>query len=412
MKIAMFSDAFMPRINGVAISVDSYTRQLVSLGHEVLIVCPKYIEKDSDIPTYFTEHQKPLDDGDLPYEVFRVPGIKLVFSKEDRLAHLDEWFSVKNRVDEFKPDIIHLHSEYFIGYFGFTYAKYRKVPLFYTFHTLWDEYVAGYIPRRYGGDIVKAISRKMIRFYLRNADIVIVPTTRIEAIAREDYGITKSITILPTGISGNFLHVEKEDLDLYKKAFFEKYPSLQNKRILLFVGRVAKEKNLDFLYDVFENLQKQHDDLALLFIGGGPYLEELKENAKKRNLLEHAVFTGYVDRSDLPYIYSLSTIFTFSSKTETQGLVTIEAMLRGIPVVAIGERGTVDVMQGDNGGFMVSDNLEEFTQRVQELLNDTSLYQKKSQEAIEWGQSWTIEVLTDKLESLYTNFLKDKKAKK
>ncbi len=405
MKIAMFTDAFMPRINGVAISVDSYTRQLVSLGHEVLIVCPKYIEKESDIPLYFTENQIQIRDEDLPYEVFRVPGMKLAFSKEDRLAHLDEWFSVKKRVDDFKPDIIHLHSEYFIGYFGFTYAKYRKVPLFYTFHTLWDEYVEGYIPRHYGGDIVKAISKRMIRFYLKHADIIIVPTTRIESIARNDYEISSDLTILPTGISGNFVHVDNKELEAHKLGFFKKYPSLKNKRILLFVGRIAKEKNLDFLFDVFERLQKKADDIALLFIGGGPYLEELKENAHKRNLGDTVVFTGYVDRSELPYIYTLATIFTFSSKTETQGLVTIEAMLRGTPVVAIGEKGTVDVMQGDNGGFMVQDSLEDFSARVYELLTDKELYEQKSKEAIEWGQSWTIEILTQKLITLYENYL-------
>ncbi len=405
MKIAMFSDAFMPRINGVAISVDSYSRQLISLGHEVLIVCPKYIEKESDIPTYFTENQTRVNDEDLPYEVFRVPGMKLVFSKEDRLARLEHWFSVKDRVDQFKPDIIHLHSEYFIGYFGFTYAKYRMVPLFYTFHTLWDEYVAGYIPRRYGGDIVKAISRRMIRFYLKHSDVIIVPTTRIESIARNDYGISSNITILPTGISGNFVNVDKEELETHKNAFYKKYPELKNKRILLFVGRVAKEKNLDFLYDVFERLQTKIEDIALLFIGGGPYLEELKQNAKKRNLTNSAFFTGYVDRAELPYIYTFSNIFIFPSKTETQGLVTIESMLRGTPVVAIGERGTIDVMQGDNGGFMVQDSLDDFTERVYELLTNNDLYREKSKEAIAWGQSWTIEALTEKLVSLYESFI-------
>ncbi len=407
MKIAMFADAFMPRINGVAISVDSYSRQLISLGNEILIICPKYIEKESDNALYATKDQTPFEDEGQPYEIFRVSGIKLVFSKEDRLARLENWFKVKNRVDEFKPDIIHLHSEYFIGYFGLVYAKYRMIPLVYTFHTLWDEYVAGYIPRHYGGDIVKAVSRRMIKFYLKNADVLITPTKRIEEVVR-DYGITTEVTQLPTGIPKDFSQFDTNKFETFKNDFISQYPILQNKKILLFVGRVAKEKNLDFLYDVLEIVKNKIDDVVLLIVGGGPYLDELKQNAQTKNLADSVAFTGYVDRKDLPFIYSLSTVFTFASKTETQGLVTIESMLCGTPVVAIGERGTFDVMQGDNGGFMVQDNLNEFADKVSHLLSDNELYTKKSKEGLAWSQSWTIESFTLKLIALYENSIAKK----
>ncbi len=400
MKIAMFSDAFMPRINGVSISIDSYTKQLVSQGHEVLVVCPQYIETESDAEFYFSKSQTPFIDEEQVYKIFRVTGIKLVFSKEDRLARLENWFKVKKRVDEFNPDVVHVHSEYFIGYFGLVYAKYRLVPLFYTFHTLWDEYVAGYIPRHYGGDIVKAVSRRMIKFYLKNADILIAPTKRIEQVIR-DYKITTPVTLLPTGIPKDFANFTKSSNDTYLEKFFIKYPVLKNKKILLYVGRIAKEKNLDFLYDVYETIQKKETNVSMLFVGGGPYLEELRQNANKRGLSDSVVFTDYVDRTELPYLYSLSTVFVFSSKTETQGLVTIESMLCGTPVVAIGERGTLDVMQGDNGGFMVNDDLIEFSNRVIDLLQNETLYDKKSQEGLEWSKDWTIESFTDQLVSLY-----------
>ena len=123
-------------------------------------------------------------------------------------------------------------------------------------------------------------------------------------------------------------------------------------------------------------------------------------------------FTGYRSRTELAYFYHLSKVFVFPSLTETQGLVTIEAMLSGLPVVAIGEMGTLDVMQGDNGGFMVKNDVTEFSSRVIELLTDSDLYNKKRAEALEWGKQWSMNTLTPKLIELYQKGIEARKSKR
>ena len=136
-------------------------------------------------------------------------------------------------------------------------------------------------------------------------------------------------------------------------------------------------------------------------MGNGPYIEELKEKAAGMNLKDSVFFTGYISGEDLVYFYRMASVFTFSSKTETQGLVTVEAMLCGLPVVAIGELGTADVMQGDNGGFMVRDDVSEFADRVSELLENPNLRKQKSLEAKNWGAKWKMSALTPKLLDCY-----------
>ena len=141
-------------------------------------------------------------------------------------------------------------------------------------------------------------------------------------------------------------------------------------------------------------------DTALLIVGGGPGLETLREKTVLENVQDSIFFTDYVPREDSNY-YLLADIFVFPSLTETQGLGTIEAMMTGLPVVAIGEMGTLDVMQGNNGGFMVSNNVDEFSGSVLKLLNDKELYKLKAEEAKAWSQKWDITHLTHKLVTLY-----------
>ena len=189
-------------------------------------------------------------------------------------------------------------------------------------------------------------------------------------------------------------------LDIYKNADLEIGTYLED-------GAVASA--VSWVYDVLEKVHKTNPDTALLFVGGGPYLEELKELAESRGLKDSVAFTGYAAREDLVYFYKMSSIFVFPSLTETQGLVTIEAMTVGVPVVAIGEMGTVDVMQGDNGGFMVKNDVDEFTSKVQLLLNDRHVYEAKSEEAKVWAKQWSIESLTPTLVKYYQKAVELKK---
>ncbi len=405
MKIAMFTDAYFPRINGVSVSVHSYASELTKIGHEVCVVCLEYSEEQQK-SSFFDEKSS---DEHSPFKIIRIPSAPLLFSREDRMMRFDKWTRIKRAMDSFLPDVIHINSEWTVGYFGALYALHRKVPLAFTFHTMWEDYLANYVsflPERG----LRKIGRNVVKFYLKRADVIIAPTKRIASVV-DDYGIKKEVKILPTGIPD-----EREKPSLIRSVqissmLYKKNPQLKGKKILLFVGRIVKEKNLSFLYDVLEHIQKKNKKTALLFVGGGPYQEELKSIAHERGLDKSVAFTGYIPGNDLLYFYKMAQVFVFPSKTETQGLVTVEAMLAGVPVVAIGEMGTVDVMQGDNGGFMVKDDVDEFSSRVLELLNNPSLCKKKSLEALEWGKKWKISNLTPSLVECYKTAVENKKGR-
>lgn len=407
MNIAMFTDAYFPRVNGVAVSVESYATELSKLGHSVCVVCPDYIDnhtgmlgKHTVFKTFRYEegHSEPHN-----FKVLRIPADNIVWSKEDRNARINQWKTIKTQLDIFSPHIVHVNTEFLMGWYGVTYARHRHKALVFTFHTLWEDYFAHYV-HIVPAKLMKKMGQDIVKFYLKRADKIIVPTANIGKVVQR-YGIEKEVHILPTGIPDSFLYCKKENIDCFRAAFFEKNPALQNKRILLYVGRIVKEKNLDFLFSVLESVLSVIPNVALLFVGGGPELKAMQEAAHTSPLKENIFFTEYRPRNELIYYYHLSDIFVFPSLTETQGLVTIEAMAAGLPVVAIGAKGTVDVMQGNNGGFMVENDMLIFAKRVIELLSDEALYETKRREAVQWGKKWALSSLALRLVNIYAECL-------
>lgn len=403
MNIAFFTDAYYPRINGVAVSVRSYATKLAEMGHSVCIVCCNYDDeedkKDKKKKRSFLEDDKLHPN----LKIYRISSINVFVSKEDKSAKLSAWHDVKHTMDAFKPDIVHINSEFMVGYFGLIYSRHRNIASVYTFHTLWEDYVDGYI-KFMPVYPAKKIAKEFIKFYLKRANILIAPTVNIANVIKS-YGIERDAKILPTGIP-QALDVKKLNVrPLFFNQLHTLLPRVQKKHVLLYVGRVVKEKNLDFLFPVLAEVRKTFKDTVLVFVGGGPELDNLKEKAKKTGYARDIVFAGYRSREELAYFYSVTDVFVFPSKTETQGLVTLEAMMAGVPVVAIGERGTLDVMKGDNGGFMVKEDVNEFSQRVLELLKDKELYAEKSQEAKKWASQWSLDTLTEKLVTYYEEAL-------
>lgn len=397
MNIAMFVDCYYPRVNGVVVSVKSYSEALTKLGHKVCIVCPSYSDtQEKNGPVFFTD-KTVKNSADV--EVFRVDAMGVIWSKEDRAARLDQWHKIKRKMDDFAPDIIHINCEYLIGWFGITYARHRHIPSVYTFHTLWEEYMKCY------SDLLpdfalKKLGKELVKFYLTKADEIIVPTQRIGNVV-DRYDVGKPYDILPTGIPEDIAKFDKKYVSLFFNRMHKLLPVIQKKHILLYSGRIVKEKNLDFLIDMLGEVRKTVNDAVLLFVGGGPYEEELKKKAKAKSYSWNICFAGYRTRDELSYFYNFADLFVFPSLTETQGLVTVEAMMCGLPVVAIGEMGTLDIMQGDHGGFMVKNDINEFSARVCELLTDKKLYAEKKAEALEWSKQWSLGTLTKKLELCY-----------
>jgi len=393
MRIAIFTDSYFPRINGVTVSINNFASEFVKSGREVCIACLDY---PFDPSSKYSLDQKQFDQNSK-FKIVRINSHHIVYSKEDRIAKISAWHKFKKAIDEFKPDILHINTEFTMGYFAAIYSRRRGIPFVYTMHTMWEDYFPNYalfLP----DTTLKAAARKMMMFYLKRAKVIVAPSKQISDLI-SSYGIEKEVNIIPTGISS---------YKYSKTAAFAKSFSLQkaskfpkNRKLLCFAGRLVKEKNIEFLFEVLKNVRKVDSSVYLLLVGDGPHMEELKQKVKELNLSKYVYFTGYMQPSDMQYYYRMSKIFVFPSKTETQGLVTIEAIMQGIPVVAIGEMGTVDVMKGDNGGFMVPDNVEIFTEKVLALLQDEQLYNQKVEEALKWSDSWKISNLAPKLLECY-----------
>ena len=168
---------------------------------------------------------------------------------------------------------------------------------------------------------------------------------------------------------------------------------------------MGKEKNIKFLLDSFYKLSKNYSYLKLIIVGDGPAKAELEDYSKELGLSDSIIFTGFVERNRLLHFYSMAHVFIFASKVESQGLVILESMTCGTPVVAIGEMGTTALMHEGLGGFMVNDNLELFTEKVELLLNDSIIHLQKSKEAIILAQKWGIDLMSNKIMEVYEELL-------
>ena len=332
-------------------------------------------------------------------KIVRVPSLPAFVTKEDRIAKLSKWRWVFKQVDSFNPDIIHINTEMVIAGIGFLYARAHNLPALYTFHTMWEDYGPNYFPM-FPSFMVKSFVRGVLKNILNLSYRVIVPTHQIEEVVHK-YNPRSKTFLLPTGIEPELFDYDKAESEFFRAEIEKYYPMLKGKRILLFAGRIVKEKNLGFLIDVLPDILEKHNDVILVLAGSGPDLDYYKDRAEKARLGDKCVFAGYLERKSLALVYTIAEVFLFPSLTDTQGLVTLEAMLSGTPVVAIGALGTLMVMGGDNGGFMVKNNADEFTGRVLELLDDPDLRLRKSIEARTHALSWSIDELTKKLVAIY-----------
>ncbi len=385
MRIAYISDCYWPRVNGVTVALQTYRDELARRGHEVLILCPDY----------------PSMNGSRAKEAFvkRLRAQSTPFSKEDRLVKPTALPAMFRALDRFKPDVIHINSEFTAAWMGLFYAKLRGHPALITSHTDWEDYVCNYIPhvdRR----LLRGIVRFLMRSFFRHADVLVTPSPSQKRLLK-GYHLHNRFVIVPSGVSSLFGRRADAETTAYRAALDSRFPGLSGKRILLFAGRVAEEKDPRFLLPVLSRILERRSDVALVFAGDGPARAHVESSARRRGLEQHCFFLGYIAATELALLYGASAIFVFPSKTETLGLCTIEAMSSGLPVVAVGEMGTRDVMKGDHGGFMVPNDHEAFSDAVLRLLDDEDLLSRKSEEAIAWARRFGPEAMIERILRLY-----------
>lgn len=385
MKIALVTDTYWPRVNGVAMSVDSFRHELIRQGHEVLVLCPRY-------------GSEPPEPG-----VARFAAIQAPLTPEDRLVRPWARKAVFATLDGFAPDVLHIQTELPLGNLARRWGRRRGVPVVITSHTYFEKYARHYVPwlpARW----TEAVTRWVSSRSLSAADLVLVPSQLMKNVL-VGYGIDKPIEVLPTGFNPRDFEGVDHETEKASSFLFARHPHLKGRTILLYVGRVGEEKNLSLLVEVARRLRTSVTNFSLVIVGDGPARAAIEATARDEGMDQTIVTTGYVDRHEIRRVYALADVFVFASKTETQGLVTMEAMLCGVPVVAVGEMGTREVMEGDRGGFLVN-TVEEFTERVRTLIDDPELRRAKATEARAHAENWLIEPLTRRLVTAYESVLR------
>ena len=355
MRIGLFTDTYPPFINGVSTSVDMLKKALEKKGHKVYVITVN----DSSIKYDYDEEKKTLKIPGLPigiydYRLSRIYPVKII-----------------NLIKGWNLDVIHSHTEFGIGIFARIFAKQFNIPLVHTYHTMYEDYTH-YITHGYFEKSSKKIVEYLTKFYCETtASELIVPTNKTYHLFKEKYKFEKNIHIIPTGIEVDRFFQENVDIKLVN-SLKKKLGISRNDIVIIFVGRLAEEKNIEFLLHAQEKLNLKFNNIKLLIVGDGLDKAKFENLSKELRIDKSVIFTGKVAWSEIQYYYHISDIFTTASKSETQGLTVIEAMASNIVPIVIDDdafRGTVT--QGLNG--FIFKNEEEYINCISKLYCDKRL---------------------------------------
>lgn len=390
MRIAIFSDTYTPDINGVATSTKILKDELINHGHEVLVVT-------SELPSESDYEDDPNDN------ILRVPGLEIQALYGYRACNIYSFKGMKE-IKSMNIEVIHVQTEFGIGIFGRIVGEALNIPVVYTYHTMWADYSHYVNPinsTAIDGLIKKAITR-ISKFYGDKSAELIVPSIKTKE-ALEKYGLHKNMHIIPTGLELDKFDPKNKDDKLINQ-IKEKY-GIKDQFIVTFLGRIAKEKSIDVLIDAMKEIVKENDNILCLIVGGGPYLDELKELVKDDQIEKYIIFTGPKLSQEVPSYYHLSNVFVSASVTETQGLTYIEAMASGIPAVARYDQNLENVIiDGVNGYFF-----KETNELVAILLNMmNSDCSKMAREAYLHAMKFSSEVFYEKVIDVYKLAIKQK----
>ena len=351
LRIGLFSDAYYPIISGVTISIDTLSKELIKLGHDVIIITYGH-----ELAT-FSENVVRFEGARLPMKGLRDFRIGKVTRKK-----IEE-------IGKLNLDIIHCHTEFTMGRLGRKAGKKFNIPVVHTYHTMYEDYIH-FITKVFKSPL-RGISKMYSKSFANSADEVIFPTIKVKN-AFDGYGYEKSSYVIPTGI-----YLEKFRRINYKKEYFD---DLRNKLginesdfVLLFLGRMSKEKSVDTLIKEFKKISVSKDNVKLLLVGGGPNLNHFRDLASDLLIDNKVICTGMVPVFDVGLYYQIADLFVNFSITETQGLTYIEALASGVPLLVKYDDNLEGVINSGVNGFSFTDDLD-FVPLFNKIYNDKELF--------------------------------------
>lgn len=388
MRIAFFTDTFLPQLNGIATSLANQAKALGEEGHQVLIFTPKLdnIKRGKFQAKNVTVVQLPTVPA-LVYTEFKFG----VFGLPQVIKHLTK----------FKPDILHLQSTFTIGMDAVMAKKIFKKPLVGTVHVYFtDSDYLRFLKYELAVKIVDKVAIRYLNFLYSRCDLLLAPSKKLTDELKIN-GFKKPIHYLPNGLT-----LQKPNLlsERQKELLKKKYHL--HKKVVLHSGRLSYEKNVDQLIKAFNMLLKNHQDLSLLMIGDGPATKSLQKIVKKLGINHSVTFTGFIEHQDLVSsgILSLGDVFATASTMEVNPMAVLESMAYGLPVVGVKQAGLIELVS-KNGYLVKSGDTRELTEKMEKILYDPKLASSMGKESLEVIKNYSIDRTTDQLLHFYQSLL-------
>lgn len=378
MNICMFTNTYLPHLGGVARSVSLFEQDLRALGHNLLIIAPTYPD---------------LGGGEVDEaNVLRVPAIQN-FNGSDFSLRIPIPFLIDEKINQFLPDIIHSHHPYLLGDAAMRAANRRFLPLIFTHHTLYEEYTH-YVPGT--SEAMKRFVIHLSTTYANCCTHVVAPSRSIAELIRSR-GVTTPVIEIPTGI--DFVAFQTGD-GLY---FRRKYAIPENAELIGHLGRLAPEKNLRYLAQAVKIYLLRNENARFLLVGDGPSLTDIEVTFAEAGLTGRLVWTGKLTGKDLLNAYSAMDLFVFTSHTETQGLVVVEAMAAKTPVIALDASGVREVLEDNRNGRLLPAGAppEAFADAIAAFFKNRSMESRWQKNALETARHFDRMSSARKLVDLY-----------
>ena len=377
MNIAWFTDTWLPTRDGVVTSLQSFKEELEQRGHQVYLFVPGTENRDDTEENIFYYRGHILHS----YPSYRVPSLFSLLSRR-----------TEHHIEKIQPDIIHSHGPAVMGIHAVKAAHNNKAPLLFTYHTMLEESLHFVTTSPAIQAVVGRLLRIWLRWYFHRCQGAIAPShTAAAEIKRYNEG---AIEVIPTGINLERFHQADGEA-------IREHHDFGDSPVILHVGRIVQEKNLDLLVTAASHILAERQDAHFVIVGKGPYAPAVQQHVEKQGLTEHFLFTGFIPDKELPNYYAAADVLAFPSTYETQGIVAIEAMATGTPVVAAAARSLPELINDGETGFLFEPgNAAALADAVLEALDGDIAV-----DATRVASAFSRERCTDRLLSYYERFL-------
>lgn len=405
MRIAMLTNNYKPFVGGVPISIERLSKALRELGHEVYIFAPSYEnEEEEPFVIRYRSRRKKLKGEIIVPDIF------------DSI--------IEKKFSALSFDVVHVHHPMLMGYIAqYLRIKYN-IPVVFTYHTRYEQYLHYIKPyellekhsNRVKNPIIRSIEKKVVcrgmenlvtlhnRIFTNYCDLVFSPSSSIKKYLKEK-GTMTEVKVIPTGLQKDDFEYDFEKVKIIR----DKYKD-EKDYLFCTVSRLAKEKNISFILQGLKKFkEKKGDCFRFLIIGDGSQRQELMKETEKLGIGDNVIFCGKIQHEEIRNYYHACDLFLFASQSETQGIVLLEAMAQGLPVVAVSASGVCDVVKNGVNGYMTEMDANSWESKIEQIIDNQSRREQMQHNAIMEAKRYLSSNIAKCVEGHYSDILRYRK---